>query len=162
MIPGNHDFGMEKHPDEVVEVLSDIGITLLIDRGIEIDGIEFYGIPWTPQFGNWAYMTDKTKLREIWNTVPRSTDVLISHGPPLGVLDLTQDGVHAGSPAHASVVQYIKPRLNCFGHIHEAYGSKYMQSKHFNSEWKIDYINCCLTNFRYEMVNQPVVYELEV
>jgi Icc-related predicted phosphoesterase len=152
---------MFKHQDEMVKTLSDIGIELLIDRGVEIDGVEFYGVPWTPVFGNWAFMKPEAELKEIWQAVPRSTDVLISHGPPYGVLDMTHFGERAGSTSHARVIQSIRPKLNCFGHIHECYGSTSIESKLWTADWKIDYVNCTLVNFQYEMVNDPVVYTLE-
>lgn len=162
VIAGNHDFCFQKHPEESRQILSDAGIIYLEDEAIELYGIKFYGIPWTPTFGNWAFMKSEADLREVWDAVPRETDVLISHGPPYGILDLTQDGEHAGSKTHARVIQSIRPRLNVFGHIHEAYGISYIESKHFTDRWRIDYVNACLTNFRYQMVNQPIIYDLEV
>lgn len=154
VIAGNHDFCFQKHPEESRRILSDAGIIYLEDEAIELYGIKFYGIPWTPQFGNWAFMGTENFLAHRWWSVPIGTDVLISHGPPRGILDLTQDGDHAGSISHRHVVRSIRPKLNVFGHIHETYGHE----RHFGT----DYINACLVNFQYEMVNKPVIYNLEV
>ncbi len=47
-------------------------------------------------------------------------NILLSHTPPKGILDLTYTGVHAGS---SSVRKYMeKFELVLCGHIHEAYG----------------------------------------
>jgi Icc-related predicted phosphoesterase len=153
VIAGNHDFCFQKHPEECRRILSDAGIIYLEDEAIELYGIKFYGIPWTPQFGNWAFMGKEDFLMHKWARVPMGTDVLISHGPPRGILDLTQDGERAGGISHRYVVRSIRPKLNVFGHIHEAYGCE----RHLGT----DYINACLVNFQYEMVNQPIIYDLE-
>ena len=154
MIAGNHDFCFEKYPDECRSILSDAGIIYLEDEAVELDGVMFYGIPWTPQFGNWAFMDSEDNLRERWSLVPHGTDVLISHGPPRGILDTTYEGEHVGGIEHRSVVRSIRPKLNIFGHIHESYGQE--------SYMGVDYINATLVNFQYEMVNSPVLYNLEV
>ena len=154
VIAGNHDFCFEKHPDESRHILSDAGIMYLEDEAIEVSGVTFYGIPWTPQFGNWAFMDTPDNLAERWSHVPYGTDVLISHGPPRGILDMTHFGERAGGIEHRTVVSSIRPKLNVFGHIHETYGKEHYMG--------VDYINACLVNFHYEMVNQPVLYDLEV
>lgn len=154
MIAGNHDFCFQKHPEESRGILSDAGIIYLEDEAIELHGIKFYGIPWTPQFGNWAFMGNEDFLSRKWAQVPMDTDVIISHGPPRGILDITEEGERTGSIIHRHMVRSIRPKLNVFGHIHECYG----RERHFGT----DYINASLVNRQYEMVNAPVVYNLEV
>lgn len=48
--------------------------------------------------------------------------ILISHGPPFGVLDRVRGGRHAGSRALARFTQSRKPLYHVFGHIHESCG----------------------------------------
>jgi len=67
---------------------------------------------------------------------------------------MTHFGVPAGGIEHRNVVRSIRPKLNVFGHIHETYG----QETHYG----VDYVNACLVNFKYELVNEPVLYNLEV
>jgi len=60
-------------------------------------------------------------------------DILLTHGPPLGNLDTVRPpfnlsntgplGDHKGCPHLAAAVKRAKPRLHCFGHIHEARGA---------------------------------------
>lgn len=51
-------------------------------------------------------------------------DVVITHGPPLGILDRTDDKVRAGCPDLFAAVERTRPRMHCFGHVHEAWGAK--------------------------------------
>ena len=62
--------------------------TLGDDSGIEIEGIKFWGSPWSNQFGNWAFMADDITLYEqAWSKIPEDTQVLITHGPAKGLGD---------------------------------------------------------------------------
>jgi Icc-related predicted phosphoesterase len=96
--------------------------TYLEDAGCEIGGLRFYGSPWTPLFWDWAFMLPDAELVEKWKAIPSGLDVLITHGPPHGVLDLTNRNDRAGSLALLHRVREAKPRLHVFGHIHEAAG----------------------------------------
>ena len=53
---------------------------------------------------------------------PRRVDLLLSHHPPLGVLDRSFLGVNAGLEALWRVLEALEPRAHLFGHIHEARG----------------------------------------
>ena len=153
LIAGNHDRCFQNHPLEARQIVAERGIIYLEDDWVAIEGIKFWGIPWTPTFLNWHFMGDEEDLKKKWEKVPVDVDVLISHGPPYTVLDrLMIDGEQIGSVEHHDRVLFMQPTLNVFGHIHEAYGQEYYAG--------IDFINCSLLNFGYEMVNQPVVYEL--
>ena len=120
-VPGNHDTSVDKGlvPRDLIEHR---GITLLIDQGVEIEGLRFWGTPWTPRFGNWSWMVDRGTINRKWEQIPDDTDVLISHGPPYGVLDATynhQNKVElVGCSALAKRVTKIEPRLMMFGHVH--------------------------------------------
>jgi hypothetical protein len=53
----------------------------------------------------------------------------MTHGPPLFPvnpeydLDVGHDGTHCGCEKLANAVQRVKPRLHCFGHLHEGRGA---------------------------------------
>merc|ERR1712232_1106156 len=89
--------------------------------------IEVYGSPWTPEYFNWAFMLPRGKpIKDIWSKIPSSTDVLITHGPPLGRGDMTIRSGRAGCYHLLREVQdRIKPRLHVFGHIHEGSGTTF-------------------------------------
>lgn len=52
----------------------------------------------------------------------RQFDVVITHGPPKIVLDKCIGG-YVGCPSLARALAVAKPKLHCFGHIHEGYGT---------------------------------------
>ncbi len=58
-----------------------------------IEGLKFYGSPWQPTFHNWAFNLDRgEEIKKVWDKIPNDTDVLITHGPPFGILDKTVEG----------------------------------------------------------------------
>jgi hypothetical protein len=55
-----------------------------------------------------------------WNQIPDDTDILVTHGPPVGYGDLCYSGVRAGCVELLTTVQQrVKPKYHIFGHIHE-------------------------------------------
>ncbi|MEZ4298758.1 MAG: hypothetical protein R3B70_27655 [Polyangiaceae bacterium] len=63
-------------------------------------------------------------LREIWQKIPEGIDVLLTHGPPHGVLDLTSGHENAGCEDLRAALDRVRPRLHVFGHIHEGAGTQ--------------------------------------
>ena len=149
-VAGNHDFLFEQDPARARSIVG-TG-TYLNESAATIGGVTFWGSPWTPQFFEWAFMAEDEQLAARWDLIPRDTDVLITHGPPYGVLDKTYRGALAGSPTLRHAVEAVKPTLHCFGHIHEAYGEEQIGGTHF--------INAAICNRANEVVNAAVVVEL--
>ncbi|MDP2877638.1 MAG: metallophosphatase domain-containing protein [Holophaga sp.] len=88
VIAGNHDRFFEKQP-EMARAYLEPDVIYLQDSGCQIEGVHFWGSPWQPWFMDWAFNLPRKgeKLREKWNLIPMDTDVLITHGPPHGILD---------------------------------------------------------------------------
>jgi Icc-related predicted phosphoesterase len=120
VIAGNHDFCFQEQPHAARARLTNA--IYLEDSGCEIEGLKFYGSPWTPIFFDWAFMLSEEELDAKWALIPSGLDVLITHGPPRGIQDLTNRDDHAGSRTLLHRVYEVKPRLHVFGHIHEAAG----------------------------------------
>ncbi len=120
VICGNHDWCFQKTPAEARARITNA--IYLEDEGCEIEGLKFYGSPWTPLFFDWAFMLSEVELFEKWALIPAGLDVLITHGPPHGILDVTNRNELAGSVTLIERVRTTKPRLHVFGHIHEAAG----------------------------------------
>lgn len=124
MIAGNHDCSFENKLVTGVECLRDYGVHYLEDELLVIDGVTFYGSPWTPNFGRWSFMKSRAKINKVWNNVPKEQiDVLITHGPPKGILDISEDRNRniefcGDSALYKAVTKHIKPFIHCFGHIH--------------------------------------------
>ena len=79
-------------------------------------------------------------------------DVLVTHGPPYGILDRTARGQRVGCEELLPVVERLRPRLHLFGHIHEAYG----QVEHNGTR----FVNASVLDLQYRRVNAPVVVEV--
>ena len=71
------------------------GGTIIIfeDELVELDGIRFYGSPWTPAFNDWAFNKSRAKIDKVWQNIPTDEHihVLITHGPPKGILDISEN-----------------------------------------------------------------------
>jgi len=78
------------------------------------------GIPITP-FGAWSYDFSEDEAYDLLRDCP-SGGVLISHSPPMGMLDLSSDGRSIGSQAVRETVLSKKPHLVVCGHIHGSAG----------------------------------------
>ena len=84
--------------------------------------LNVYGSPWTPQCGTFAFQYPP--IRDVWtHTVPEDTDVLLTHGPPQGYLDLEGKGC----PFLMTEVARVRPRLVVFGHIHVGHGQQVVE-----------------------------------
>lgn len=157
MIPGNHDFGFEKYWDILKDMVKSRGIVCLIDEFIEIEGIKFWGSPITPYFHNWAFNRFRgSEIEAHWNKIPDEVDILITHGPPSYMengLSMVLEGEDVGCEDLYKAVKRIKPKINCFGHIHEGYGT--------HNDGETIFINCSVLNRRYNVQNKPIEVEYE-
>lgn len=65
------------------------------------------------------------------NPVPDfpAIDVMMTHGPPLGILDAVESGEHVGCGHLLRAARRCKPKLHCFGHIHEGWGAQLVRWK---------------------------------
>lgn len=151
-IAGNHDFFFERFHAEVDDLIPD-GVVYLNDAGVEIEGIKIYGSPVQPWFFNWAFNRERgPDIDRYWQLIPADTDILITHGPPYGILDKTVKGELVGCADLMNKVKELEPKVHIFGHIHEAYGEAKLPKTHF--------INASVLNVNYRLVNEPVVFEL--
>lgn len=120
IIAGNHDFGLEQDP-RARELFTHA--TYLQDEGATVEGLRVWGSPWQPRFFDWAFNLDRgAPLRQRWDLIPEGTELLITHGPPRGVLDRCWDGRRVGCEDLLDAVRRLRPRLHVFGHIHESRG----------------------------------------
>ncbi|OWK34470.1 metallophosphatase domain-containing protein [Fimbriiglobus ruber] len=130
VIAGNHDFCFQQQPDRARQRLSHA--TYLQDEAVVIDGVKFYGSPWQPWFFDWAFNLPRgADIAAKWALIPADTTVLVTHGPPLGIGDLTKRGDLAGCADLLARVQVVRPKLHVFGHIHEAAGVYHTQETLF-------------------------------
>jgi len=152
-IAGNHDFFFEQESPEKIATMIPEGVTYLNDSGITIDGIKFWGSPVQPRFFDWAFNRDRgADIDRHWQLIPPDVDVLLTHGPPHGILDRTAHGLEVGCEMLRKRISEIKPRLSVFGHIHEGYGMREMEGTTF--------VNASVLDLRYDLVNEPVSFSV--
>lgn len=153
VIAGNHDWPFELDQDRARDALGDV--IYLQDEEVTIEGIKIYGSPWQPEFCDWAFNVARGEpLRKIWAKIPQDTDILLTHGPPHGILDLTSRSVRAGCEELAiRVSELLALKAHIFGHIHEAYGRIEKQG--------CQYINASICDlYQREAVNPAWVFEI--
>lgn len=126
-VTGNHDLclwdaeGIEGLPQNV---------HFLQDCGCEIDGVKFFGL---------AYNHSES-------LIPNDIDILITHEPPVMILD-ESNGVHWGNAPLRNKVQEIRPKYHLFGHAHDAYGVM--------KDDDIVYSNSAILDDNYRIVHKP-------
>jgi Icc-related predicted phosphoesterase len=150
VIAGNHDFGFEEDPDARRWIT---GATYLQDEECTVGGLRIWGSPWQPRFFDWAFNLDRGEpLRAVWAKIPDGIDILVTHGPPAGILDRCADGRRVGCEDLLAAVQRVRPRLHVFGHIHEAYGEIEVGGTRF--------VNACACTLSYVPTQPPIVVDL--
>jgi len=160
-IAGNHDLPF--HPEHYEENWRNFGhrtkldpekvraslqnCTYLEDSSCVIHGdLECYGSPWTPFFFNWAFNSQRgDDILEKWQQIPESTDILITHGPPLGRGDVAEDyknsdqGRRTGCFDLLKEVQTrIRPRVHIFGHIHVSISGEFRGTDRHQSHFSLN------------------------
>jgi len=158
VIAGNHDWcfatkGKKKKSPGWLTA-GDDKIIYLQDDEVIIDGVKFYGSPWQPEFCNWAFNLPRgSALRDKWQWIPNDTDVLITHGPPAGILDVSAYGnERLGCVDLLDRVYKVNPKVHAFGHIHSAYGTEQKMNTMF--------INAAICTESYLPANNPIVYDI--
>lgn len=152
VIGGNHDGLVEKG---IVTIGKDPNkIFYLCDSSIEFEGFKIWGSPYTPTFLRWYFMRNRGyDIKKHWDLIPSDIDILVTHGPPLGILDETEEGRKVGCEDLREAVLRVKPKIHCFGHIHEQGGKK-------ETIEGTTFANCSYVNERYRPVFGPIRFDL--
>lgn len=165
VIAGNHD--------RVIGQSDMLGFKLFTDSyyleksSVEIEGLKFWGSPYTPGFngmrsGLTFYTNSDREAKGIWRGMPRNADVILTHGPPFGILDEVEkvnefdgklDMENCGDGMLASKIIKYKPKYHAFGHIHEGYGI-------FIADYGTTFINSSVVDEAYNVVNRPIEVNL--
>ncbi|MCJ1309098.1 hypothetical protein MMC25_002753 [Agyrium rufum] len=170
---------------------------------------QVYASPYTPEFYNMAFpyprsqdrfnppsaetMTNASSQNSFQppNPIPSwpVIDIVMTHGPPMNVMDTTVRGQNVGCEALAKALPRVRPRLHVFGHIHEGWGAPNLEKvrrdravmvdltrDEVQEEWgeevgvggKLVFgketlsVNAAIMNFRGQPVNAPWVVDLEL
>ena len=151
-VAGNHDWLFELDNEQARSLL-DPTIIYLQDSSVEIDGVSIYGSPWQPRFFDWAFNLDRgSQMAEKWAMIPDEIDILITHGPPHGILDRTPNGDYAGCEELNKRIEQVRPAVHVFGHIHLGYGTLQRDGTRF--------VNACICDEEYAPSNAPIVVDM--
>ncbi|WP_417514535.1 metallophosphatase domain-containing protein [Marinobacter sp.] len=159
LIAGNHDTCFEDNPEEARNLVKNA--IYLEDSDVVIDGLKFWGSPWTPEFFDWAFNARRgLQLFDKWQRIPLDTDVLITHGPPAGILDLVV--THRGEAQVGCndllrrIFELKNLKAHVFGHIHSGYGTEIRKS-----DREVRFVNASICTERYQPSNHPIVFDID-
>uniref|UniRef100_K3X2D5 Calcineurin-like phosphoesterase domain-containing protein n=1 Tax=Globisporangium ultimum (strain ATCC 200006 / CBS 805.95 / DAOM BR144) TaxID=431595 RepID=K3X2D5_GLOUD len=171
VIAGNHDLSMDaaeydvhwqakwRHdeyndPTQSRALLTNC--TYVENRSVVIDGIKIYGSPMTPPIPGRVMAFNVARgfaAQQQWSKIPSDVDVLLTHGPPNGILDKVFTGARVGDETLLKeVMSRCRPRFHVFGHIHEAYGATRVGTTVF--------INCATSTLLGKPKHAPVVFDI--
>ena len=117
------DFGearqlFEKEKDRGIIFLDEGTHHFILNNGASLT---VFASPFTPSLGDWGFQYHPGQGHDF---PIEGADIVITHGPPKGIMDYAQSGQRAGCSGLFKAVAKARPRLHCFGHIHEGWGAK--------------------------------------
>ena len=152
-IAGNHDTSIEAGLVKPKELCK--SSIYLQHEFIEVEGIKIFGSPYTPWFYDWAFNVTEDKLKDCWKDIPNQLDILITHGPSYGNLDVVSfDGYLAGDKELLSKIDESSIHYHLFGHIHENIGKKMMTNDVTIA------INSAIVNDEYKLVSNGQMFQI--
>ena len=114
---GNHD-----HLELLPIIKNKDGSSILLDNG---EARQCFGLSVAGINGIWAkshkqpyYVTDDEVATAASNLKDENVDILITHGCPIGMADLTPIGTHGGQRCFTDAFRVVNPKLQICGHLH--------------------------------------------
>ena len=162
-IAGNHDGALDPiyNTGLSLKTVIDERLIYLEDSSVIIDGVKFYGTPWTPEFNRWHFMKerDSAAMQAVRDAIPNDTDILISHGPPFGKLGgvcprlndphLTID---VGCKMLTEAIKRVKPKYALYSHVHCGHGQYHLDDTMC--------VNVSTCTEEYIASNPPYIFEI--
>lgn len=124
-VRGNHDF------IDIAPLFSGGPVTEIKNDWdqVRIEGVLFSGFRGVgPLCGFYSDEKDPLQWQDTFNNAPMDNHVIVSHTPPLGVLDGEYNGFgHYGCKEYTSYLSKrcysdLEPKACLFGHVHNQYG----------------------------------------
>jgi len=147
---GNHDASLEQTLRWTDQPFKNA--YFLQDKVYSHKGVTFYGSPWTPELRGHAFYADVEGLRVAWSKIPTDTDVLVTHTPPAGILDMSSRGLELGCIDLERELKRVVPRIHCFGHVHASGGTLDSDGTR--------YVNASMVNSDFDLVRRPYEFWL--
>jgi Icc-related predicted phosphoesterase len=157
-VAGNHDRLYETNNRLARLLTANYGIKYLQDSAFGFEGLKIYGSPWQPRFFDWAFNLQRgAELAAKWRLIPDDTDILITHGPPHGILDEVPRQFWTENTGCEELIGRVEElsrnnlKLHIFGHIHCGYGR--------TERFGVEFVNASNCDEAYEPNNPPLVVE---
>jgi Icc-related predicted phosphoesterase len=149
VIPGNHDRAFSQDPRFRAMITNAV---LLINEGVKLCGLNIWGTPVTCDDAAYGHSKREERAR-LYASIPKETHILITHGPPYGILDREPGSLHKqGCTELRLAVMQLKPRLHVFGHVHAGYGTCHTERTLF--------VNAALLGWTGDIENRPIVMDI--
>ena len=180
VIPGNHDLSLDKKwweegtKDEFFEkwegkrcekinhelakeIVESSCTHYLLDSSCEILGYKVWGSPYQTNWDDYGFFKARgEQSKKVWDTIPLETDIVITHGPPLGIGDVNQvdfrEFDRTGCLDLTNAIQRIKPLYHVFGHNHGDYG--------MSTDGTTKYINAASVDNLVTPAHKAIVFDL--
>lgn len=163
LIAGNHETWVEANHPQFLAMLAELApsVIYLNDSGADVCGLRLWGSPVQPRFFDWSWNRDRgPDIQRHWDLIPTDTEVLITHGPPMGILDdagadyaLRRERVGCAN-LRTTIMERLKSlKVHAFGHVHRPGGQVEMHDG-------VMYVNAAVLNERYNLTHDPVVVNL--
>lgn len=167
-LQGNHEKQVERNfllSKQIAEEACP-GVHFIDEGLVEIEGKNIWCSAITPFFCNWAWNRyPGENIQKHWDRIPNTEKnplhILVTHGPPYGILDEVKgfygkngeyEPKNCGCPQLLKKVLEIKPEVHIFGHIHPAFGSLIRED--------IRFFNASICDDSYKAVNPVTIFEL--
>ena len=149
IIAGNQDNYLNKHKSKINEIFPkayylEYNAFQLKDSN---SNILIYGAPCILRrnffiSGN-AFALSGEDMKRQFEKIPSNTDILVTHVPPYGVLDISYKNKHLGSKwLRNEICNRIHPKIHIFGHNHDSPNS-FAIGKFKNGETCL-FVNACV------------------
>jgi Icc-related predicted phosphoesterase len=149
-VGGNHDFELEKRSLYTDKPFKNA--VYLEGTSLEYQGLIIHGAPWVPELRGQAFFKEESELRNCWSAIPKGVDILITHTPPAGILDVSSGGLKLGCEHLSAELKAKAPSLHCFGHVHASSG--------VHVAGKTTYINAAQVNSHFKISREPYEHML--
>lgn len=170
LVPGNHDFWMERMtvPQKMeLEIMCEHRLKILRHDVYEfeypvsdgLDGLKIFGTPYCSLFGRWAFMVNNETLDRKFSQIDEDVDILLTHDSPniYGLGDVTEGPFKkegSGNTVLPKHIERIKPLIYHCGHFHS--GNKKFEER--NGTWMA---NVCYINEDYIPSTRVLTYTFD-
>ncbi|KAL0939812.1 uncharacterized protein CTRU02_206422 [Colletotrichum truncatum] len=131
------EFGHEGEAKRLLQDAKEDGI-IFLDEGTYTfalpnrDSLKVYASPYTPSTELWGFTYNDNNDHHFH--IEPDTDVVITHGPSHGILDMSAERIRIGCSRLFAAVARCQPRMHCFGHVHGGWGAKMVTWRHIISD----------------------------